>query len=282
MFSFLPQFLIVLSLAGIAIIIIRKSPEMKRLPASSLYKELGATIAQAVKYSAKKLWQFTLEVKELSKKGATLAHLPSLPKKFPKINLPKNPLNIFVPADSAKFHLQRARASLNKENFQEAEAELIKVIEKDPHNEEAFASLGKLYLSQNKLEEAIETYKFLIKHYPQNDTYHASLGQAYHNYKLYDKAIAAYERAIELDGKNARRYINLGLTLEAKKHLGEAILNYRRAVDLEQNNPQFLIILAEALTKKGDRAEAEAILQKILELEPTNHLAREKLMQLKY
>lgn len=286
MFSFLPQLLIIVSLAGILIIVLRKVPGVpefvsktpfKRLPSQGV-KVVAGKIAKLFAILGEKLWHFVLEVKEISKSHT----FPYFPTSFPKIHFPKPRLHFFKYPNSPAFFLAEAQASLTRGDFDDAERKFIKVIEKDAHNEEAFGGLGKLYLLQKKFEEAAETYKFLVKHHPANDGYYSNLGQAYHGQKLYDQAIEAYERAIELVPDNARRYINLGLTLEAKKHLEEAILHYRKAVDLEKNNTQFLMVLAEALIKKGDKEEAEILLEQILQLEPTNHLAREKLMQLKF
>lgn len=286
MFTFLPELLIVLSAVGIIVIVLRKVPgvsefvnktPLAKIPVQGS-KAAAAKIWGQVKILGQKLWHFVLEVKEISKTRA----LPHLPKALPKIHLPRPNLKFFRHPDLPEAYLNAGLKSLEREDFPDAERKFIKVIEKDPHNEEAFSGLGKLYLSQKKFSEAVETYKFLIKHYPGNDTYYSNLGQAYHGEKLYDQAIDAYEHAIELVPENAKRYVNLGLTLEARKHLEEAILNYRKAVDMEKTNTQFLMVLAEALAKKGDREEAEILLEQILQLEPTNHVARERLMELKF
>ncbi|MDP3741410.1 MAG: tetratricopeptide repeat protein [bacterium] len=274
MFSFWPQLLIIVSLTGIIIILIRQVPADK----TTRLKLVGMTISAFVKKTARELWHFVLEVKQVSK----IKSMPHLPKSFPKIHFPKAKLNFFTSEDSLDFYLQGAEVSLEKENFPEAERQLIKVIEKDPKNETAYAILGKMYLSQKKFEEAVETFKFLLNKYPDSDSYWSNLGQAYHGNKLYDKAVEAYEQAIELDPNSAKRYVNLGLTLEARKHLEEAILNYRKAMDLEKENPHFMLVLAEALVAKGEKEEAEKLLEQILLAEPTNHLARERLMQLKF
>lgn len=289
MFLFFPQLLIILSVAAIIVLLLRKIPgvrefvsqtPVRRLPAYGT-KILGAKIWAYTLQYANKLWHFVLEVKDISR-SRTFSRLPATFKNihFPKPHLGKLPF--LKSADSPEFYVQRALDLTGAENFAEAERTFIKAIEKDPRSEAAYNGLGKLYLSQNKFDEAIETYKFLVKHHPENDGYYAGLGQAYHGQKLYDQAMEAYERAIELAPENARRYVNLGLTLEARKHLEEAILNYRKALDLEKTDTQIMMILADALVKKGDREEAELFLEQILQAEPTNHLAREKLMQLKF
>lgn len=282
MFSFILQLLIVLSIAGIILIILRRAshlpiaPHFSDLRSGALFT--ASKTGQILARLARQFWHFVLEVKGLSK-NPKLWHLP---KSIPKIHLPKARLPFWGTADTPEYFLEKGRQALETEDHAEAERKFIKAIEKDAHNQEAFDELGKLYVLQKKYREAIETYKFLTKHYPDNAGYFSKLGQAYHNQKLYEQAVEAYEKSIELEPRNAKRYVNLGLVLEAENHLEEAILNYRKAADLESNNPQFLMVLAEALSKKGEKEEAELLLEKILILEPTNHLAREKLMELKF
>lgn len=278
MFSFLPQALIVISVAGIIIIVLRRRPG---LVPPRFWAVWGQELLGWIRLGSEKLWKFVLEVKELSKTRG----FNYLPKKLPRFHIPHIPkakLPFFRSHDSPEYYVEEAKASLEREDYANAERQFIKVIEKDPKNREAYEGLGKLYLAQKSYQEAIETYKFLLKNHPDNDIYHANLGQAYHGQKLYDLAQEAYERAIELGPENAKRYVNLGLTLEARRHLEEAILNYKKAVVLEKENTQFLLVLSEALVKKGDKEEAELILEQVLQVEPTNHLAREKLMQLKF
>lgn len=272
MFSFFPPLLIILSLAGIAVIVLRRTPELREKKLPRLQKLWGA-----LRLLGGKSWRYILELKQFSARQ-------NFQEKFRRVSwrLPKPHLPFLARPATAEFFLEQGEAELQKENFAEAERKFIKVLEKDPKSEAAYLGLGKLYLAQKKFEEAAQTYKFLVKHFPANDSYYASLGQALHGQKLYERAVEAYEKAIELSPANAKRYANLGLTLEAQRHLEEAILNYRKAADMEKDNTQFLLLLSEALVKKGEKEEAQGVLEHILVLEPTNHLAREKLMKLKF
>jgi len=288
MFSFIAQLLIFLSIVGIIIVVLRKVvPGAVRLPAGTSWfrailpalKVAMLKIRDAIIFASRKLWRLLLEVKGITKPAGALTRLPN---PLLKLHLPRPNLQFFKKGDSADFYVKQAEEQLIKENFDGAERLFLRAIKKEPRNENGYAGLGRLYLAAKKFEEAIETFKYLTKQYPANDAYFSSLGQAYHGNKLYDSAIEAYEKAIELAPDNARRYVNLGITLEARNHLEEAILNYRKGVDLEKNNTQFLFLLADALVKKGDREDAEMMLEQILQLEPTNHTARERLMQLKF
>jgi len=275
-FSFIPQLFIILSIVGIIVIVFRR---MMGLPNIFEFRgEIGGKLKEEAVWVAKQIWHFLLEVKEISKNP----RFRSFPKTLSKFNFPKARLPFFGAKKPLRAELVLAEDSLLTGNFEEAEGNFINVIKHDPHNEAAYAGLGKLYLIRKKYPEATETYKFLVKHYPDNDSYYSQLGQAYYNIKKYEGAVEAYEQAIALAPHNPRRYINLGQTLEAQGHLEEAILNYRRAADLDTENAQYLMVLGEALVKKGDKEQAQTILEKILILEPTNDQARKKLMRLKF
>lgn len=278
MFSFWPQLLIIVSLTGIIIILLRRVPKGK----GTSFGLISSALWKFLRRAGAELWHFVLEVKGLTKTSTIASQ--SLLEKFrrARINLPKPQFQLFKSRNQANNYLSSAEADMSREDFAEAERKLIKAIEGDPKDEAAYAALARLYLQMKRFEDASETYKFLLKQRGDKDVYWSNLGQAYHGQKLYSKAQEAYERAIELDPEDAKRYVNLGLTLEAQKHLEEAILNYRKALALEKSNTHFMLILAEALAKIQDREEAEALLEQILLLEPTNHLAREKLMQLKF
>lgn len=278
MFSFWPQLLILASLTGIIVVLLRKVPTGE----TTRVRVLAAAIFEFFKKTGNELWHFVLEVKGISKTSVFTRQNFAEKFKRARSHFPKTKFPLFKTKDSPGYYIAQAEADMEREDFPEAERKLIKAIEKDPKNESAFNVLGRLYLSSKRYEEAVETYKFLLKAHPENDTYWSNLGQAYHGNKLYDQAVEAYERAIELAPDNAKRYLNLGLTLEARKHIEEAILNYRRALELEKSNTHFMFVLAEALAKKGDKEEAEMLLEQVLQIEPTNHLARERLMQLKF
>lgn len=291
MYSFLLPLVIVGSLVGILVIVLRQTPELPgwverhflgRIRGRhglqvffSLVLIIGQKFWAGVSALGRRLWRFILEAKEIGRPG-----LKKLPEKISHIS--KTRLSFFRQSESVEHFLATAEADLESQDYDRAERGFIKAIEKDPRNEQAFAGLGRLYLAQKKFKEAQETYRFLTKHYPENASYHSSLGQALHSLGRHNRAAAAYRLAIELEPDNARRYVNLGLSYAAMNNHEEALEQYRQAMALEPENVQVLTVYAEALVEQGDKEEAIEILEKVLALEPTNHPAREKLMKLKF
>ena len=80
----------------------------------------------------------------------------------------------------------------------------------------------------------------------------------------------------------AHRLINLSLCFESKGEADKAIEVVERALAISPDNPRYMLLLADFLIKTEKKSVAKDVLEKILELEPTNSLAREKLMQLKF
>lgn len=293
--SFIAPLLIILSLVGIVVIVLRKTPEVTRLRMKFARKEpaskkqaAGRVWAGAVQLMGLlwrglgvlfgKLWAFILTAKELSKK----TNFGKLPKTFSALSIKKPKLSFFTSPDSAEFYVQKAEESVDRGELEQAEQQYIKAIEKDPGLEKAYAGLGKLYLFEKKFTDARETYEYLVKHHPENDGYYSSLGQSLHNLKKYRQAVSAYKQAIKLEPEEPRRYINLGLTFEAMDKFGEAVEAYKKAVAFDGENSQFLMALAESYIKQDETESAQEILERVLRFEPTNHIAREKLMKLKF
>jgi tetratricopeptide (TPR) repeat protein len=159
---------------------------------------------------------------------------------------------------------------------------LIKIIESDPANRSAYEGLGKLYLEAKKFKDALEVYAYLTKVYPNEDKYISKLGLVNFNLGNYDAAIEAYQKALELAPNTPHRLINLSLCYEAKGQMNDAVTSVKRALEKSPEDVQYLLLLSDFLVREGQNAAALEVLEKILQLEPTNHVAREKLMQLKF
>lgn len=171
---------------------------------------------------------------------------------------------------------------LSGRSFEVMEQGLIKSIEKDPANHQAYEELGKLYLEQKKYGDAKEVYEYLVNVHPARDVYFSSLGLIYYNLGSFDNAIVAYNKAIQLRPEATTRLINLSLCYEAKGRFDEAIESVERALEISPEQPQYLSLLADFLIKTARHSDARETLEKILELEPTNQEARQRLMDLKF
>jgi Tfp pilus assembly protein PilF len=76
-------------------------------------------------------------------------------------------MNQYIPGADSPENLQMAKA---------AHDEFMKVVEQDPQNEVATASIATLYFHQKKLDEAQKWYEKLVEINPQNKEAHYTLG----------------------------------------------------------------------------------------------------------
>lgn len=76
-------------------------------------------------------------------------------------------------------------------------------------SEEYINAAGYALISYNKLNEAIELFKFLVEQYPQSANAYDSLGEAYMKAGNNELAIESYEKSLELnpDNENARKVL---------------------------------------------------------------------------
>jgi len=293
MFSFIPQLLIVLAIAGIIIVILRKTPEISKLGREAKKQLNGqgeglrsigsrslsilSTLGAQLKRMSSRLWSYLLEIKGVSPKGA----IKNLSKPFSKLTISEKTATLFssreVGNDDEKFDRE-----MSSEEFDAIEQKLVREIEENPKDWERYSKLGKLYLQQKKFTESIETYEFLVKQEPENDFYYAQLGRVYYERKSYAASLKAYQKAIELAPEDARRYVNLGLVYVANSDLKPAEKSYKEAIRLDEGNVRARVLLADVYVEMGDPATAEEIYEEVLQIEPTNYDAREKLMKLKF
>jgi tetratricopeptide (TPR) repeat protein len=164
---------------------------------------------------------------------------------------------------------------------QKSENIFLQAIKKDPGNLKAFEGLGQLYLQEKNFKEAAETFRYLVNQDPGHDVYWSNLGLSLYSLGDYNMAVQAYEKALNLNHKVATRWINLAICFDAMDELTKAIKAVKAALELDKVNLNYLMLLADLYVKIENKIRAEEVLEQILEVDPTNKLAREKLMALK-
>lgn len=286
MFRLLPQFIVILSLATIVAIILHRLPDVtvkeedmrngfveKGIKArlGRAWRKLGEIFGRLLKifiasmHAAK---DYTAKSGYLGKVSRAL-RIDGIRTSFPFRQSGK------TKSVSSGGESEAAKAG-------QAESDLIAVIKRNPADTEAYEELGELYLQKKSYKEASEVYEYLVRTFPENDSYRSKIGTVYFNLGNYESALASYQKAIELNPERANRYINLSLCLEALGKTEEAVQAVEKALAKSPNDVRFMQILADLFIRLQKIPDAQEILEKILEIEPTNHVAREKLMQLKF
>jgi len=183
-----------------------------------------------------------------------------------------------VEQDSAFQHYLRAEYYILSARLQQAISELNKAIEADPGAAAPRVTLGRLLLSLNRPDEALEALEAAEKLNPNDPTVPKLLGRIYlqlmttsasgNDYA--EKAEKAFKRAIEIDDQEQESLYYLALLYEQKDRIDEAIDAKRRLLRLNPSLRDVWLSLATSLSEKGDSAGEFEALAHAVKIDPNN------------
>lgn len=163
--------------------------------------------------------------------------------------------------DFVPTHEALARAYIAKHDFDNAAAEMKRVIALEPRDEAAYYQLGLIYLEQKQLAKAEDAFTQLLKINPNSADGHAGLAGALSDEHRNPEALAEYKRVADIDSLYQGVYYNIGV-LEARLNLYDdaiaSLLKQRQIAD-DPDNENLLAAVYEA---KGMKKQAEDARQK--------------------
>lgn len=284
-FNLISNFILIFTIVGILILLLRRMPEVMEEKGQQLIlgapPKLNIEKSRLMRYTAidavktflqnilSKIWHFMLEAKDL-KEGRILAS------NFSRIVTQSGKRVINIGAFS---NLKKAEKLIAEGNLDAAEMVYYDIIKKHPHEYPAYEGLVKIYFQQKKHDEVAEVLQYLIVHNPNNDSYYAQFGKLLLSQKRYADAIEAYERSFTINSLIPARFANVGLCYQALGNIPKAKENFKKALDLEPSNVQYLMMLVDVLIRLEQQNEAKKYLEQALEMDPDNALIRERLMQ---
>ena len=139
-----------------------------------------------------------------------------------------------MPAGTAEL-VASAQSHFVHQEYDAAEADYMKILDRDQNNGIALANLATIELQQGKLDDADKHITAALAQSP-NDAYNLStLGYLKFRQEKYDDALNALSRAAQLDPNNPEIQNYLGVTLshQGQRKAAEAAL--RRAIELNPN-----------------------------------------------
>jgi len=166
----------------------------------------------------------------------------------------------FVPA---RFEL--ARAYLFKNDLDNAQTELQKVIAATPKDEGAYYFLGYIYLEKKQPQQARGIFDQLIQLNPDNPDGHAGRAAVLSFENKYGDALEEYKVATKLDPDYQNVYYDMGVVQAKLKQYDDAIASFLKQRD-NGDDPDNENALARAYEAKGMKAEAAEARQKAAEL----------------
>ncbi len=138
-----------------------------------------------------------------------------------------------------------------------AEKAFQTALEKNPESLRPYYALARIYLSENRAEEAIAQYQAIIEKNPEQAGPHMLLGTLFDMRKDFEKSEAHYRKALEVRPDFAPAANNLAyLLVEREGGLDEALNLARRARELMPDDPSVMDTLGWVYYHRGLYASA--------------------------
>jgi tetratricopeptide (TPR) repeat protein len=150
---------------------------------------------------------------------------------------------------------ERSRAS-SPESLAQAEKHWRSVVQRDPNNAAAFATLGVVFSQEKKFDDAIRAYKKALAIDPKLPGLHLNLGLAHFKQGNFPAAIAPLKAALAADPQSAQARTLLGLSYYGAKNFADASTQLAEIANLDPGNLELRRVLAQSClwAKKYDCA----------------------------
>lgn len=285
-YSILSFILIIVPLAIILIVVVKKFPQLavldvENVPEVKMNKKKDEVLKKRVEEQAVKskneLIKKMLPVKEWLKKVQdhfrkyVFRVTEKVVEEEKKVEEVKEPKEISDKKQQSLFTLLREGDSArNHGDFETAENKYITAIRIDPKNAEAYRGLADVYFKQEQIDEALETYKFILQLDPSDDEILVKLGDIYDKKGDIKEAIEYYQKAVLANDNYPHRFAKLAEMLDSIEQYETALSAIEQAVELEPNNPKYLDKMVEMGILSGDKDAAEDGYQKLRMVNPEN------------
>ncbi|MGA9507812.1 MAG: FG-GAP-like repeat-containing protein [Candidatus Sulfotelmatobacter sp.] len=204
-------------------------------------------------------------------------HIGEDSRAIPENNSERLALALPFPGVGETFEFGRNYLSLGSVFFQrgyidQAAASFDLALRDDPSSAEACYGLGSAYLSQNKTDQARETFERATKlHADYPDT----LANAWNNLGLLatreghtDEAIRCFRAALQLNPDHLIALDNLGNAFRLQKNWDDARRTFDRGLAVNPSDPEANYGLAMVFAQADDNARAYEYLQRALKARP--------------
>jgi tetratricopeptide (TPR) repeat protein len=169
-------------------------------------------------------------------------------------------------ASPAAALIQQAAANLNRNNAEQAEADLQQALEVAPDDPNALQLMGAVRETQGSIVEAEHFYRRAIARDPLLPQAHHSLGNLLANQGLFDASTTEQREAIRLRPNFVQAHLSLALALSALGDHESAAGICSQALRLQPNYLSARQLLAAELNALNRPKEAEKILRQLLSL----------------
>jgi len=210
-----------------------------------------------------KVEDFTIKAEQLYKEGRLSEAISSYEQA-----IRRKPNDTDLQIKVSRLYIFSGRAAL-------AEQRLSKIVQLDPKNAMAKATLGMALDWQGKAKDALTLCQDAAQIDP-NSTTLAYLAEAQTDNNDFQGAVASAQKAITLDDKNVDAVRNLAYAYEQYGYYSQASTYYKQAVGLHENLAHIQLGLGRTYMLL-DVSQAIKPLRRAVELDPNNAESREDL-----
>jgi tetratricopeptide (TPR) repeat protein len=164
--------------------------------------------------------------------------------------------------------LQRGVSKLQQGNFQGAQDNFQRVLQKMPNCVEALNGLGVAQYGLTDLSRAVSSFRQGIQVGVSQPILYCNLGAVLYKMGDFLNAIAAFQKAARLSPKEVIAYYGLGVSLIQHQEYGKAMAAFQRAIALDAKDAKSYYGLAYVHYRLGELPAAIAALGKAKQRNP--------------
>ncbi len=150
----------------------------------------------------------------------------------------------------------------------------------DPEYSEAFAGVGLVNMNKGQWADAVTAFKQAIQLSSGNSTAHYGLGRTYFKQGLYDEALKELNTSLYQHRESAPVRLTRGEVYSAQGNAVAAIREFQEAIRIKPETPEAYINIADIRENRGDLEDAIAQLRSGTELMPDNSVLRGRIADL--
>lgn len=262
MFNIIPLILIVVCLAIIIVIVMRKFPALASLDIDSIQTEREAKfkeqiISNRIKRNFFRYYSKTAKIVNPVAQGVSGLFSKGYQKLIDfKDNYNLEEKKVINSDESLESGFAEVDELIKNEEYESAEKKIIEIIGIESKNVKAFRKLGEIYFERKNYGEAKQTWEHALRllEKEQEEMIQGSEKQESEN----------------LNCRLAEIHFDLALVCIKIENIKEALSNISQSLKIEPNNPRYLDTKLEISIIKKDKHLAEKVYERLKKANPEN------------
>jgi tetratricopeptide (TPR) repeat protein len=178
-------------------------------------------------------------------------------------------------SEGARDLLTEANELYHQENYDQALAKYVEILEENPGLYQIHANVGNVYKRQGKLEEALAEYQLVLDEDPSHGVASVNIGDVLVKQGKFDEAIPYFEQALESSPDDETLPFNVGELCFSNGQIEKAIVFFQKAAEIKPDWPEPYLKAGYAYLNLGKLDEAAVQLKKLIEVAPDSQEAQQ-------